>query len=126
LRSSINTNLNISHLNEIPIPRLTKAFCGAPPGEYQPFQKIVERAAKLICTTPEFNNLAVEVGLGNHTNGITDEVKRAQIRAELDGIIAPYRNRICPHLTNLSPSSRSHQNHGNQRLPRCGKRIDLR
>jgi hypothetical protein len=100
LRSRIDTNLNISHLNEIPIPHLTKDFCGAFPEVHQTFEKIVERSAKLICTTPEFNNLAAEVMLANQTNGITDEVKRAQIRAELDGIIA--------HLYHLTETEFAH------------------
>jgi hypothetical protein len=48
----------------------------------------VERAAKLICTTPEFDDLAAEVGLGDHTAGVTDPAGRAQLRAELDGLVA--------------------------------------
>jgi hypothetical protein len=92
LRSRISNILNIFHLNELPIPRVFKAD--------RPFQKIVERAAKLICTTPEFDDLAAEVGLGSHTNGITDEVQRAQLRAELDGIIA--------HLYHLTETEFAH------------------
>jgi hypothetical protein len=45
-------------------------------------------AAKLICITPEFDELAQEVGLNSHENGTTDEAERARLRAELDGIIA--------------------------------------
>ena len=48
----------------------------------------MRRAAQLICTTPEFDDLAAEVGLGSHHNGVTDPVGRAKLRAELDGIIA--------------------------------------
>jgi hypothetical protein len=92
LRSRISKNFNISHLNDLPIPRVSKAD--------RPFQKIVTRAAKLICTTPEFDDLAAEVGLGSHTNGITDEVQRAQLRAELDGIIA--------HLYHLTETEFAH------------------
>ncbi|HOG42816.1 MAG TPA: hypothetical protein PK560_01890, partial [bacterium] len=44
-------------------------------------------AAKLICTTPEFDDLAKEVGLGSHKNGVTDPSERRKLRAELDGII---------------------------------------
>ncbi|MFQ4146738.1 hypothetical protein [Chlorogloeopsis sp. ULAP02] len=67
-------------LYQLPVPRLTKTdryFC-----------EIVERAAKLICTTPEFDELAQEIGLGSHTNGVTIESDRAKLRAELDGMIA--------------------------------------
>jgi hypothetical protein len=92
LRSSVSSNVNISHLNELPIPRLCKTD--------RPFQKIVDRAAKLICTTPEFDDLAAKVGLGSHTNGITHEVQRAQLRAELDGIIA--------HLYHLTETEFAH------------------
>ena len=52
------------------------------------FDSVVHRAAQLICTTSEFDDLAAEVGLGSHRNGVTDPVQRAQLRAELDGIIA--------------------------------------
>ncbi|MEG4408651.1 Eco57I restriction-modification methylase domain-containing protein [Microcoleus sp. MON2_D5] len=52
------------------------------------FSDIVQRAAKLICTSPEFDELAQEVGLNSHREGVTDETERAQLRAELDGIIA--------------------------------------
>jgi Putative DNA-binding domain len=52
------------------------------------FAEIVERAAKLICTTPDFDDLAHQVGLDSHKNGITDEPQRAQFRAQLDGMIA--------------------------------------
>jgi hypothetical protein len=92
LRSKISNSLSIFHLNELPIPRVFKAD--------RPFQKIVERAAKLICTTPEFDDLAAEVGIGSHTNGITDEVRRTQLRAELDGIIA--------HLYRLTETEFAH------------------
>jgi Putative DNA-binding domain len=79
-RQKVATQLNIFYVYQTPIPRLTKAD--------RTFQQIVDRAAKLICTTPEFDDLAAEVGLGSHTNGITDETARAKLRAELDGIIA--------------------------------------
>src|SRR5690606_42053815 len=52
------------------------------------FSEIVERSAKLICTTPEYDDLAKEVGLGSHKKGVTDPTERARLRAELDGIVA--------------------------------------
>ena len=63
-----------------PIPRLKQ-------GDLY-FDSIVRRAAQLICTAPEFDDLAAEVGLGSHHNGVTDPPQRAKLRAELDGIIA--------------------------------------
>ncbi len=80
LRQKVTTTLNMFYIYQLPVPRLTQK---APA-----FSPIVERAAKLICTTPEFDELAAEVGLGNHHNGVTDEVERAKLRAELDGMIA--------------------------------------
>jgi hypothetical protein len=68
------------YVYQLPIPRLTES------DRY--FSDIVQRAAKLICTTPEFDELAQEVGLGSHANGVTDETERAKLRAELDGMIA--------------------------------------
>ncbi len=80
LRQKVTTNLNMFFVYQLPIPRLTKTD--------RHFTEIVQRAAKLICTTPEFDELARDVGLNSHKNGVTDETKRAQLRAELDGIIA--------------------------------------
>ena len=68
------------YVYQLPVPRLTK-------GEPY-FNEIVKRAAKLICTTAEFDHLAAEVGLGSHKNGVTNEIERGRLRAELDGMIA--------------------------------------
>jgi hypothetical protein len=92
LRQRVGSQLNIFFVKQTSVPRLQKGD--------RPFQKIVERAAKLICTTPEFDDLAAEAGLGSHANGITDEVQRAQLRAELDGIIA--------HLYHLTETEFAH------------------
>lgn len=80
LRQQVSANLTMFFIYQTPVPRLTQ-------GEPY-FNEIVERAAKLICTTPEFDDLAQEVGLGSHQNGVTDETERAKLRAELDGMIA--------------------------------------
>ena len=89
---TVSANINMFYVYQLPVPRLT---------EKDPyFQEIVERAAKLICTTAEYDELAKEVGLGSHENGITDERERGKIRAELDGIIA--------HLYGLTEGEFSH------------------
>ncbi|MCI0336010.1 MAG: putative DNA binding domain-containing protein [Acidobacteria bacterium] len=80
IRQKITTTLNMFYLYQLPVPRLTK--------QDKEFAPIVGRAAKLICTTPEFDDLAKEVGLGSHRSGETDEAERAQLRAELDGMVA--------------------------------------
>ncbi|MGL4500592.1 MAG: Eco57I restriction-modification methylase domain-containing protein, partial [Planktothrix sp.] len=80
IRQKVSINLNMFYIYQLPVPRLTAAD--------RFFAEIVDRAAKLICTTPEFDELAQEVGLTSHQDGVTDEGDRAQLRAELDGIIA--------------------------------------
>lgn len=80
LRQKVTTTLNMFYIYQLPVPRLTEG------DRY--FNDIVQRAAKLICTTPEFDELAQEVGLGSHQQGVTNETERAKLRAELDGIIA--------------------------------------
>ncbi|BAZ81606.1 Eco57I restriction-modification methylase domain-containing protein [Sphaerospermopsis kisseleviana CS-549] len=92
LRQQVSANLTMFFIYQTPVPRLTEK------DEY--FHEIVERAAKLICTTAEYDELAKEVGLGSHKNGITEERERGKIRAELDGIIA--------HLYGLTESEFSH------------------
>jgi hypothetical protein len=80
IRQRVAANVNMFYVYQLPVPRLT---------EKDPaFAPIVSRAAKLICTTPEFDDLAREVGLGSHAEGITDPAARATVRAELDGLVA--------------------------------------
>nr|WP_255447807.1 hypothetical protein [Picosynechococcus sp. PCC 11901] len=92
LRQRVSANINFFYVYQLTIPRLQKGD--------QWFDEIVERAAKLICTTPEFDDLAAEVGLSSHKNGVTDEAERGKLRAELDGIIA--------HLYGLTESEFTH------------------
>lgn len=80
IRQKVTAHCNMFYIYQTPLPRLTEGD--------RNFTEIVQRAAKLICTAPEFDELAQEVGLDSHKNGITDETQRAQLRAELDGIIA--------------------------------------
>ena len=92
LRSKIARNVSFFSVYQLPVPRLQEGD--------KWFAEIVERAAKLICTTPEFDELAQEVGLGSHHSGVTNEVERARLRAELDGIIA--------HLYGLTEAEFAH------------------
>jgi hypothetical protein len=92
LRQRITSHLSFFFIYSTPIPRLIG-------GDFY-FSEIVERSAKLICVTSEFDDLAAEVGLGSHINGVTDESERAQLRAELDGMIA--------HLYGLTEAELTH------------------
>jgi hypothetical protein len=80
LRQRITAHLTFFLVNQVPMPRLTESDPALAP--------IVTRAARLICTTPEYDILAKEVGVKSHKQGVTDPVKRAALRAELDGLIA--------------------------------------
>ncbi len=92
LRTKVTTTVNFFYVYQLPVPRLTRG------DRY--FDALVERAARLICTTPEFDELAREVGLAGHQQGVTDDVERAQLRAEIDGLVA--------HLYGLDKEELSH------------------
>ena len=92
LRARMTTNQSLFYLYQLPVLRIR-------PDDPQ-FKALIIRATKLICTTPEFDDLAKEVGLGSHRNGITDEVGRAKLRAEIDGIVA--------HLYGLTEAEFAH------------------
>jgi hypothetical protein len=110
LRKNVTSHLSFFFLYNTPFPRFTSGD--------RFFAAIVERAARLVCTTPEFDDLAQAVGLtplppseleenalylkerqagllkerrapyGAVRYGIHDAVARARLRAELDGMIA--------------------------------------
>ncbi|MDQ2946576.1 MAG: hypothetical protein M3Y27_11630 [Acidobacteriota bacterium] len=87
VRVKVTYHLNFFTVYQLPIPRLTK--------KDSQFHPLVQRAAKLICTTPEFDALAKEVGIQGHQHGERDEAERQKIRAEIDGIVA-HRNSSGP------------------------------
>ncbi len=78
VRQRTTTTISMFTFYQLALPRLT---------EKDPaFKPIVERAARLICTTPEFDDLAKEVGARRAVP--LQDADRARLRAELDGIIA--------------------------------------
>ncbi len=102
-RNKVTTNINQYIVFQFPVPRFTQ---GNPV-----FSSIVTRSALLTCTTPEFDDLAKEVGLKPLTPnpfptgkgeqyGATDPADRARLRAELDGLIA--------HLYGLTEAEFAH------------------
>ncbi|HSN98718.1 MAG TPA: hypothetical protein VLS89_10555, partial [Candidatus Nanopelagicales bacterium] len=80
LRQRINAHVSMFYVYQLPMPRLTEGDPRLTP--------IASRAAKLTCTSPEFDKLAKAVGLGSHKKGVTDPEARAQLRAEIDGLVA--------------------------------------
>ena len=92
LRQMVSSNLTMFFIYQCPVPRLDKSDLH--------FATIIQRAARLICTTPEFDDLAKSVGLKSHQDGATDPHERARLRAELDGLVA--------HLYGLSEAEFAH------------------
>jgi hypothetical protein len=80
IRNQAASNITQFLINQLPVPSLASSG--------KSFDAIVERAAKLVCTTPEFDDLAKGVGLKSYKDGVTDPTERGKIRAELDGMIA--------------------------------------
>ncbi len=97
MRQRVTNHCNFFYMKQLPVPRLTQKDVA--------FRPIVERAARLICTTPEFDDLAKEI-FGNRGAGSgagvppasfkpagqrpapPDPSERAKLRAELDALIA--------------------------------------
>jgi len=80
LRLKVTTNINMFFIYQLPVPRLTRI--------HREFDPIVHRAARLICTAPEFDRLGHEAGLKGYKDGATDIGERAALRAEIDGLVA--------------------------------------
>ncbi len=82
VRQKVTSHCNMFYVYQLPIPRLDVTD--------SVFNDIVERTAKLVCTTDEFADLWNEVMETPWTPecGAPDETERNQLRAELDGMIA--------------------------------------
>lgn len=80
LRQRVTANISMYFIYQLPVPRLTPSDPN--------FQPIVQAAARLICTAPEFDELAQAAGLRGSVDGVTDAAGRAALRAELDGRVA--------------------------------------
>jgi hypothetical protein len=82
IRQKITSHLSFFFVYNLPVPRLT---------ERDPaFHPIMLRAARLICTTPEFKDLWQEAtnSRWSKADAATTETERARLRAELDGLVA--------------------------------------
>jgi hypothetical protein len=92
IRQQVSANVSQFFIHQLSVPNFSEADARLAP--------IVERAARLICTTPEFDDLAREVGLRDSRDGTTDVFERGQLRAELDGLVA--------HLYGLTEAEFAH------------------
>ena len=83
IRLRVSANVNFFYVYQLPIPRLTNADPA--------FRPLVERAARLVGTTPEFDDLLKEIfgPKANHkTHGVTEPFSRQTLRAEIDALVA--------------------------------------
>lgn len=92
IRQSVTAHVSFFFIFNTPAPRLA--------ADSKELQALVVRAARLTCTTPEFDALAQQVGLRDHRDGATDPAERARLRAELDGLVA--------HLYGLTEAEFAH------------------
>jgi hypothetical protein len=82
IRQKVTAHCNMFYVYQLLIPRLTATDAI--------FNEIVQRAAQLVCTSAEFDDLRAELTQSGFKNltGVTDLEQRAQLRAELDAMIA--------------------------------------
>lgn len=83
IRQKITTTINFFYLHQLPMPRLCEAD-----RDYRP---LVERAARLVGTTADFDDLLKEVfgpKASHKTHGVTDTFARQTLRAEIDALVA--------------------------------------
>ncbi|EYB66520.1 hypothetical protein DEIPH_ctg103orf0049 [Deinococcus phoenicis] len=92
IRQKVSAHVNMFYAYQLPIPRLTPSD--------PDFAPITQAAARLICTAPEFDELAQAAGLSGSADGVTDPAGRAALRAELDGRVA--------HLYGLTEAEFTH------------------
>ncbi len=87
VRQKISANLNMFYIYQLPVPRLT--------AQETVFRLIVQRAARLICTAPEFAGLWERIFPGpgwSQSVAANDPEERARLRAEIDGLVARLYN----------------------------------
>jgi len=77
IRQKMSTNINFNFFLELPIPSSGQA------GAY--YEQIAKKAAQLVATTGEFEQLKKEIGI---PHGITEENDRLLARAQLDAMVA--------------------------------------
>jgi hypothetical protein len=83
IRQRITNTLSFFFVYQLPIPRLTSKDAS--------FRPLVERAARLIGTAPEFDELLQDVfgpKATHQTHGGYDPKERQTLRAEIDALVA--------------------------------------
>ena len=83
VRQRVTTSISVNVIEQLPIPRLT--------AQHPDFRPLVERAARLVGTAPEFDDLLKEVfgkQATHQTHGVTDAQDRLTLRAQIDALVA--------------------------------------
>jgi len=83
VRQRVTTSISVNVIEQLPIPRLTAA--------HPDFRPLVERAARLVGTSAEFDELLQEVfgrKATHKTHGVTDPQERLTLRAQIDALVA--------------------------------------
>ncbi len=96
LRAKMTTNLNSFFLYQLSVPRLTAAD--------PDFRPLVERAARLVGTTAEFDDLLKEIfgpRATHRTHGERTPEGRAKLRAEIDAQVAHLYALTEPEFTHI-------------------------
>ncbi|MBN8460381.1 MAG: ATP-binding protein [Verrucomicrobia bacterium] len=96
LRMRVSANVNFFYMYQLPIPRLTSAD--------PDFRPLVERAARLVGTTAEFDDLLVEVfgkKATHKTHGVTDPQDRLTLRAQIDALVARLYDLTIPEFQHI-------------------------
>jgi hypothetical protein len=96
IRLRVTTTLNFFYIYQVPIPRLSAADLG--------FRPLVERAARLVGTTAEFDDLLKEIfgpRATHRTHGECTSEGRAKLRAEIDAQVAHIYALTEPEFTHI-------------------------
>jgi hypothetical protein len=83
LRQKVSANVSFFYIYQLPLPRLT--------ADDAAFYPIVKRAAQLVGTAPEYDNLLRQVFSAEVTcqsHGVDSPSERLRLRAEIDAIVA--------------------------------------
>ncbi|HAB19910.1 MAG TPA: ATP-binding protein, partial [Verrucomicrobiales bacterium] len=96
LRLKVTTTLNFFYIYQLPIPRLSAGDTA--------FGPLVERAARLVGTSAEFDDLLREIfgpKATHRTHGARDPASRVRLRAELDALVAQLYALTEPEFTHI-------------------------
>ncbi|MDW8334260.1 MAG: ATP-binding protein, partial [Bacteroidia bacterium] len=80
IRSMIGANLTKNFFYQLPVPRLSSGDAY--------YEELLERSARLVCTSDEFADLWSEVYPGRKQEPVPTAPERLRMRAEMDAMVA--------------------------------------